>query len=263
MRVADRRKDGAIGVRCSRCGEWLAEVETREARGKIEHRFQAGLSDLTVDVEARTFEGYGCVFGQIDTYRTTFEPGCFAKSLADWRSKGQWPSFYLQHDWDQLIGAYTEMFEDSKGLFVKGRFIESVFGDHARALVKEKIASGLSIGFVTIAERVEEADDWSKRRRFITEAELWEVSLVERPSVPGSGVTGLRQDMSVTEVGELLVRHGFPPEIATRMARQWDAPAIEAEIERKRAEQARAAQARVNGDLIAMLDGAAARFNSK
>lgn len=63
------------------------------------------------------------------------------------RESGELPSFYLQHNWDQLIGQGLEMREDDCGLWVRGRFIKSPWGDHALALVREKIATALSIGF--------------------------------------------------------------------------------------------------------------------
>lgn len=266
-----------------------AGIEFRDAppaseiaqRPHIEQRF-IGLEDLTItDADARTFEGYGCRFGVVDAYRTVFERGCFAESLSEWRSEKAWPSFYLQHDWDLIVGGWNDMYEDNNGLFVKGDFLNSAWGEHARALVKEKRARGLSIGFVPIASRVENEDDWEKRIRYITKAQLWEVSLVERAAVPGSGVTAIRSDMSTRDVERVLSTvpgvtrdaakvmagalkakgmtrdasqpepEATPEEIAAREASEREA------TERGEREARAAREAKVNESLITSLQGAA------
>lgn len=254
--------------------------DPRAARPHIEHRF-VGLGELVInDAEARTFEGYGCRFGVIDSYRTVFERGCFAESLAEWRSEKAWPSFYLQHDWDLIIGGWNDIYEDNTGLVVKGDFLNSAWGEHARALVKEKRARGLSIGFVPQAVRIENDDDWEKRVRYVTKAQLWEISLVERPAVPGSGVTAIRSDMSTREIERVLAdlpgvsrdaakvmagalkdkgmtRDASPPE-PDEAAEQAQREAAEREAREAAEREARTqAEAKVYQTLTASLQGAA------
>lgn len=184
--------------------EFREAPETAPTRPHIEQRF-VGLEDFeSTTNEGRNIVGYGCRFGVVDAYRTVFERGCFAESLSEWRTEQKWPSFYLQHDWDLIIGGWNDIYEDNKGLVVKGDFLQSAWGDHGLALVREKRASGLSIGFIPIDWRIENEDDWEKRVRYITKAQLWEISLVERPAVPGSGITAIRQDMSTRDIERVL-----------------------------------------------------------
>lgn len=231
---------------CVKCGRprdletRATKTEKRFAPDGLEHRFM--LSDLVVTSEdGRQLEGYGCRYGVRDSYDTIFEPGCFAESLSEWRSKGMWPSFYLQHDWDLIVGGWNDMYEDRSGLFVKGDFLQSAWGEHARALVKEKRARGLSIGFIAIEWEIREADD-GVFVRHVKKALLFEVSLVEREAVPGSKVTAVRG---------------------------WQAEAEQAKAERQAAQAAEAAEAQaaetraaVNRDLISMFENAASQLKS-
>lgn len=267
--VADKVA-GQYMTRCMKC-QLQKQVEIRAPEGdagalkRIEHRLVgAGLTELVLDAnDDRSFQGYGCVYGPLDSYRCIWEPGVFAASLSAWRSKNDWPSFYLQHDWDLLIGEWTDMYEDNKGLVVKGRFINSAWGDHGRALVKEKIAKGLSVGFIAIDEFRENEDDWTKMVRHITKADLYEVSLVERNAVPGSEVdeTSLRSlfrvDMSAVEVRAVLVEKlGVDPATADRMAATFTPAETEAEAAAKAAAAIAARNARVNHGLAGELRNA-------
>ena len=126
-----------------------------------------------------TFEGYGCVFGNVEATRETVMTGAFRKSLEHHRSEGRLPALLWQHDPRRPIGIYTDMFEDSKGLFVKGQLaLETQVGREAHALLSMGAVSGLSIGFSDIDV------DFDARTRTSTlkEAALWEVSLVTFPA---------------------------------------------------------------------------------
>ena len=67
------------------------------------------------------FEGYGSVFGVVDSYSDVVVRGAFAASLARWKEKGRLPAMLWQHQMSEPIGIYTEMREDDVGLYVKGR----------------------------------------------------------------------------------------------------------------------------------------------
>lgn len=65
------------------------------------------------------FEGYGSVFGVKDSYADIVMPGAFLNSLNQWKEKGALPALLWQHQMAEPIGIYTEMREDSTGLYVK------------------------------------------------------------------------------------------------------------------------------------------------
>jgi hypothetical protein len=73
------------------------------------------------------------------------------------------------------------MVEDEHGLFVEGRIMDwSAEARFARALSRAGALDGLSIGFRSSRARRE------GRLRVLVEVELWEVSLVTFPMLPGA-----------------------------------------------------------------------------
>jgi hypothetical protein len=225
-------------------------------------RRYAAMQDVGVKIDeaARTFEGYAVRWGQKNSHKEIFMPGAFRATLAN-PPGGEWPSFYLNHDWNWIAGEWTDIREDETGLFVRGEYLEdSHIGDHARALARKKLASGLSIGFVPKKRREENADDWNMYTCYVEEADLYEVSQVQRPSDKSAGITAvrfIRPEMTRREVEDLLRLHGATRGAARAMASQWrpntearDAPgevgdelrdaADEAETERRSREDAAA-----------------------
>ena len=195
----------------------------RYAPEGIERRYSA-MKDITIDANARTFEGYAVVWGSKNSYNEIFVKGAFSRTLAEWRAKGDLPSFYLQHDWDLLIGKWLEMREDDTGLFVRGEYLQSAWGDHALALVKAKICTGLSIGFIPDDYDVENEQDWSNRTVYMKEVTLFEVSQVERPSDPAAGVNAVRSirpGMSRRDFEDFLHSHGATRGLARSLAGAW------------------------------------------
>src|SRR5437868_2730757 len=104
-------------------------------------------SGLALEIKAvsddGTFEGYGSVFGVIDSYREVVKPGAFMNSLAKRKARGV--KLLWQHDPEQPIGVYEDLAEDSKGLWCKGRLLKDVSSKAAEAygLLKEGALDGL------------------------------------------------------------------------------------------------------------------------
>lgn len=233
---------GAPWLVCRNCGaEERAELRDeppkpvslskRFAPEGLERRYST-LVDIAVDAATRTFEGYAVVWGVKNSHKEIFSKGAFVRTLGEWAAINDLPSFYLQHNWDLLIGEWTEMREDEKGLFVRGRFLEgSPWGDHGLALVRQKIATALSIGFIHNDYEVENEHDWPNRIIRVKEVTLFEVSLVESGSDPAAGVTAVRSirpDMSVRDIEQVLGSlPGMPPAAAKAMAARWK-PSVDA-----------------------------------
>jgi len=130
--------------------------------------------------EDGTFSGYGAVFGNVDHWGDVIAPGAFAKTLAAFAAKGTMPAMLWQHKGDNPLGPWTNMYEDSKGLFVEGRLLinDVAQAKEAHALLKTKSINGMSIGYYA---PVVEWDD-NKDIRTLKEIDLWEVSLVTFPA---------------------------------------------------------------------------------
>ena len=146
---------------------------------ELEHKFQTALEDIVVGDDL-SIEGYASRFGQPDQGGDTVAPGAYAASLAtERRVKMLW-----QHDATQPIGVWTEVREDTQGLWVKGRLLDGVArAKEAAALIRAGAIDGLSIGYRT--RRAVKNDGGG---RLLTELELWEVSLVTFPMLPSARV---------------------------------------------------------------------------
>lgn len=140
------------------------------------------------DGETRTFEGYGSVFGVLDSYADVVAPGAFKRSLKEAKSAGRMPALLWQHDPSSPIGVYESMGEDATGLYVKGRLSDTQLGREAYTLLKDGALSGLSIGFTTRKSKV----DNESGVRTLTDVQLWETSLVTFPANDATRVTGVK-----------------------------------------------------------------------
>jgi len=149
----------------------------------MEHKF-ARFGE-TVKVEGGTeISGYASLFGATDQGGDIVEKGAYAASLKEMIGAGRSVKMLWQHDPSQPIGVWDEVREDAKGLWVKGRILETVArGRDAAALIAAGAIDGLSIGY-----RTRKAAKNTKGQRLLTELELWEVSLVTFPMVPSARV---------------------------------------------------------------------------
>lgn len=146
-----------------------------------------------------SFEGYGSVFGTVDSYKDTIVKGAFKQTLKEWRSRGKNPKLLLQHggSWfsagaeDMVpIGKWDEMREDDHGLYGRGHLFD-IDTDRTKstyAALKEGELDGLSIGFFTKKSKKDEETGI----RTLTEIELFEVSLVTFPANDPARVTDVR-----------------------------------------------------------------------
>lgn len=146
----------------------------------------AGLSLDVID-ESGMFSGYASLFGQIDLGKDIVERGAFSRSV---RQRGPGGVRMLfQHDPNQPIGTWSEIREDARGLFVKGRLSTGVAkAREVLNLLRAGALDGLSIGFRTIRAR----KDATAGARRILEADLWEISVVTFPMLPGARVAEVK-----------------------------------------------------------------------
>jgi HK97 family phage prohead protease len=145
-----------------------------------------------------TFIGYASLFGVRDLAGDMVEPGAFAASLARKGTRGV--RMLYQHDPGEPIGAWLFLAEDTRGLLAHGRLTEGV--SRARevlALMRAGALDGLSIGFRCLRS----APDAKTRARRIIEADLWEISIVTFPMLPGARVHTVKTLMQRTGGGGL------------------------------------------------------------
>lgn len=124
-------------------------------------------------------QGYASLCGVADLNGDVVARGAFANSLAKTGAGGV--RMLHQHEGRAPVGVWDRMVEDERGLFVEGRIMDwSAEARFARALARAGALDGLSIGFRSSRARRE------GRLRVLVEVELWEVSLVTFPMLPGA-----------------------------------------------------------------------------
>ena len=148
------------------------------------------------------FEGFGSVFGVVDSYSDVVVRGAFTSSLARWKEKGRLPAMLWQHQMSEPIGIYTEMREDEVGLYVKGRLLIEAdpLAKRAHGHMKAGSLTGLSIGYMLEDGGYEY--DKEKGIWLLKAIDLWEVSPVTFPA---------NDEARITDVKSLLARGESPP----------------------------------------------------
>jgi len=145
----------------------------------LETKYRQFGSEIGVKPD-NTISGYASLFGAKDEGGDTVAPGAYAASLKRLMEAGRKVKMLWQHDPGRPIGVWDEIWEDKKGLFVKGRLLSDVqLGAEAIALIKAGAIEGLSIGY-----RTRRAEKNTGGGRLLHEVELWEVSLVTFPMLP-------------------------------------------------------------------------------
>lgn len=124
-------------------------------------------------------EGYASLWGVADLTGDVVAKGAFGETLAGTGAPGV--RMLHQHESRSPVGVWDEMREDERGLWVRGRIMDwSAEARFAQALSRAGALDGLSIGFRSQRARRE------GRLRVLVEVELWEVSLVTFPMLPGA-----------------------------------------------------------------------------
>ncbi len=136
-------------------------------------------SEIKAENSKGIFTGYGSIFGNEDQGNDIMQKGAFTKSLVN-RPVSKVKMLY-QHKTDEPIGVFTEIYEDSKGLFVKGKLaMGTQKGREAYELLKMGALDGMSIGFRADPEK--QGYNENKRGvRTLKEVDLMEISLVTFP----------------------------------------------------------------------------------
>lgn len=120
-------------------------------------------------------EGYASLFGVPDLSGDVVHAGAFGthgRALRD-------IPLLLEHDLRLKAGLWTELLEDGRGLYVRGRIIAGLPGASMARRRLQAGVDGLSIGF-----RTESARARQPRGRDLYQLHLFEVSLVKRPMAP-------------------------------------------------------------------------------
>lgn len=152
------------------------------------------------------FSGYASVFDGLDSYGDTIKAGAYKNTITDRERPVQlrWNHF------GPVIGKFTEMYEDEKGLFVSGELTKghSVAEDTA-ALLRHGAISGLSIGY-----SVKDSEQQGVVR-VLKDIELFEISIVETPADNNAHIQTVKSATDLKDVEAILRQKGFSQKEAT------------------------------------------------
>lgn len=149
---------------------------------------------------AYQFTGYASMFNGIDSYGDTIEPGAYKNTL-EGRDR---PVRMRWNHYGDVIGKWTSIREDEKGLYVEGELTPG----HSKAAdvfasLKHGAIDGLSIGY-----RIKAFNQLDNNRRLLKEIDLVEISVVEEPADLAARVsevkTALESANSLKEIESLL-----------------------------------------------------------
>lgn len=149
------------------------------------------------------FSGYASVFGGVDSYGDTIFPGAYKKTLGE-RDR---PIQMRWNHYGDIIGKWTRLDEDEKGLYVEGELTPG----HSKAMdvyasLMHGAISGLSIGY-----RPKKFVENEKGGLDLYEIDLVEISVVESPADNNAHVSRIKQDLDEmsTKEFEAALRDAF------------------------------------------------------
>ena len=149
--------------------------------------------EIKASTDARTMDGHGAVFGNLDLGGDIVLPGAFAASLATHKAAGSMPAMFWMHQWDKVPGKWDEITEDDTGLSVRGTLAETPLGDEIRTLTQMKAVRGLSIGYQAL-----EVDYTADGDRLLKVLDLGEVSIVSLAMNPLALIEGVKTRLSAS-----------------------------------------------------------------
>jgi HK97 family phage prohead protease len=140
------------------------------------------------------FVGYASLFGERDGTGDVMLPGAFAGSIA--RKGPANVRMLFQHNPAEPVGTWLDIHETARGLHVMGRLDCNVQrGRELVSLLESGGLDGLSIGFKTISASRDKAAGTRRLHR----VDLWEISLVTFPMLPGACVSAMTPARSAAD----------------------------------------------------------------
>lgn len=133
------------------------------------------------------FSGYASVFGGVDSYGDTILAGAYEKTIAE-RER---PIQMRWNHYGEIIGKWTVIQEDEKGLYVEGELTpgHSKAQDVYASLMHGAI-TGMSIGY-----RPVKFTENNNGGLTLAEIDLLEISIVESPADNSAHVSRIKNDI--------------------------------------------------------------------
>ena len=167
--------------------------------------FPFELEDKGLDPEARTFQGYAAVMGNVDEGNDEIVKGAFKKTI---KEMGDRVKVFFIHDFMQPIGKPLELKEVPRGklpqkllerapdatggLYVKAYISDTTLGNDTLTLMKDMVLDELSIGYDAVKHEMKEAEDGEEDIRLLREIKLYDISPVPLGMNPAAMITSVK-----------------------------------------------------------------------
>lgn len=148
------------------------------------------------DPTGRTVQFYGSAFGNEDSDGDILMPRAFLKSIQENGPGSVQPRIkhLLQHSPYSIIGKFTELVEDSKGLLCTSQIADTQEGNDVLALYALDLYEH-SIGYNTVKSEIDNTDPENPVRRLL-EVKLWEVSSVTWGANADTPLVGIKSQQA-------------------------------------------------------------------
>jgi uncharacterized protein len=141
--------------------------------------------------ENGVFAGYASVFNVVDSQNDVVTSGAFTASI---RHRTSEIKLLWQHDLREPIGVIEALYEDERGLYIRGRLLinEVARAKEAYHLLQRGVVKGLSIGYTPRRWSI----DPNTKIRHIAQLDLWEISLVTFPANEAAQITVVKSTVA-------------------------------------------------------------------
>jgi len=155
-----------------------------------------------IDMDKGIVEGYLSSFDVKDSDNDVLRNGAFTKSINErgTQSKGRRIQHLRHHDWQQPIGKFLSLTEDSYGLKFVSKMSETTIGKDALINYDEGIINEHSIGFNYIKGKIDKAEtDTFGEFYEVKEVRLLEGSAVTFGANEHTGTTSVNKSLSLDD----------------------------------------------------------------
>jgi HK97 family phage prohead protease len=182
------------------------------------------ITDFKYSSETGQFSCYGNVKNIIDHAGDVTVDGAFVNSIQAHKLANTMPKMFWMHNPMELpLGAWVEMKEDEKGLFLEGKLSATSMGRDIQILAKDGAVDSFSIGYSIIREQ------WSdKGYNELLELNIVEISWVNFACNEESRLETIKTKMDEGEIPTrrelegILRESGLSKRKAEKIARKYD-----------------------------------------
>lgn len=140
--------------------------------------------ECKADVSSRTITAYASTW-QKDLVGDQIIQGAFKKTIDERHPKNEIKLMYQHRD---ILGPILDIYEDAKGLFIRGYISDTSYGNDVIQLVKDKALTQMSIGYDVLEDDLS-ADG---KTRYLKQLRLYEASIVTFGANPTTSIESLK-----------------------------------------------------------------------